>query len=204
MRIQILNDDGERVGYLIPINKHLASNPFVIQKLTKWRKMFKKYFLTQFTPTENRTKSWLESVVLPSGNRVLFLIYTSSNDIIGNFGICDLSEEKAELDNLIRGEKGGHPQLIYFAELSLLRWLFYDLCIPKVCLHVFSNNYKTISLHESVGFRTTASYSLAKEEHLDEIKYTPCEVFDSNFSEFSYLEMTLIASEFKKIHECLR
>ena len=200
-QIDIVDNKSLRIGYLKPITKSLASDKEVVEKLTKWRRMFKRYFLTQFTPTPERTKSWLDSVVMPSDSRILFLICTDSNEIIGNFGVCDLSESKAELDNLIRGEKGGHPKLIYFAELALLKWIFEDLGIPTACLHVFSNNYKTIALHESVGFKTVASYPLSKQDLQDEINYAVCDSSNSEVVDFSYIEMKLAATEFRDIYQ---
>jgi hypothetical protein len=199
-QLDILGEDGIKIGSLNPIDNRLASDQGVIDKLTKWRKIFKKSFLTQFIPTPEKTKSWLESVVLPSDDRVLFLIYTDKGKIVGNFGVCDLCENRADLDNLIRGEIGGHPQLIYFAELAMLRWLFRELDIPIVSLHVFSNNYKTISLHESIGFRTIASYCLIKEESEHELRYVMRDTPSTQVASFTYCKMMLTSAEFEKIH----
>lgn len=199
-QLEILDENGIKIGSLKSIDSRIASDQVIIDKLTRWRKMFKKFFLTQFTPTPERTKSWLQSVVLPSDNRVLFLVCTDKDEIVGNFGVCDLSENRAELDNLIRGEKGGHPQLIYFAELAMLRWLFRDLGVKAVSLHVFSNNYKTISLHESVGFCATASHHLIKEESEDEVRYITSDTPSAQAADFTYLEMMLTPTEFEKAH----
>lgn len=197
-QLEILDEYGIKIGSLKPIDSRIASDHVIIDKLTKWRKMFKKFFLTQFTPTPERTKSWLQTVVLPSDNRVLFLVCTDKDEIVGNFGVCDLSENRAELDNLIRGEKGGHPQLIYFAELAILRWLFRELGVKALTLHVFSNNYKTISLHESVGFCTTASHHLIKEESEDKVRYITSDTPSAQVADFTYLEMMLTPTEFEK------
>lgn len=197
-QLDILGEDGIKIGSLNPIDYRLASDQGVIVKLTKWRKMFKNFFLTQFTPTPEKTKSWLETVILPSDNRVLFLVCTCKDEIIGSFGVCDLSNNRAELDNLIRGEMGGHPQLIYFAELAMLRWLFRELGVSIVTLHVFSNNYKAISLHERVGFHTIASHPLTKEESEDEVRYIIQDTQNAQAASFTYLEMILTSAEFEK------
>lgn len=199
--LDIIDSNGIKIGSLKPIDSQILSDQAIIDKLTKWRKMFKKFFLTQFTPTPERTKSWLQSVVLPSDNRVLFLICTDKDEIVGNCGVCDLSKNRVELDNLIRGEKGGHPRLIYFGELAMLRWLFRELGVKAVTLHVFSNNYKTISLHESVGFCTTASYHLIKEESEDEVRYITSDTPSTQAADFTYLEMMLTPTEFEKAHK---
>ena len=200
-KLEILDGQGIKIGSLKPIDNWLANDQGVIDKLTRWRKTFKKFFLTQFTPTPERTKNWLNSVVLPSDNRVLFLVYTDKSEIVGNFGICDLSQNRVELDNLIRGEIGGHPRLIYFAELTMLRWLFRELGIPIVTLHVFSDNYNTILLHESVGFRKVASCDLAKEESEIELRFATCDTPSKQAASFTYLEMMLTSEEFEKAHK---
>lgn len=193
--IPILDDQNNSIGYLKPITiKHISKHD-VISMLTKWRKMFMKFFLTQFTPSTERTKNWLTKVVLPSEDRILFLIYTIEDKVIGNFGVCNLSSESAELDNLIRGEKGGEHQLIYYSEISLLKWLFLELDMKSVFLHVFSNNSKTIALHERVGFEVVEEYRLWKQKTDDGLIYSTTKTTD-DLVDFSYLKMNLLKEKF--------
>ena len=150
--IAIKDNNDKAIGSLVLVQKRDANNPIILDALTRWRKKYMKYFLTQFNASTNRTKSWLENIVIPSTDRLLFLILDEDNNLIGNFGIADILFDRCELDNLIRGEKGGHPKLIYFSELSLLKWLFLEKNVKRVNLHVFANNLPTIKLHKSVGF----------------------------------------------------
>jgi len=199
-RISILNDEEKKkeiVGYLKPITKNvlLDDEQGVISLLTKWRRMFAKFFLTQFVLSNERTERWLNQIVLPSRDRILFLVCTSDHKAIGNFGLCNVNSESAELDNLIRGEKGGDPQLIYYSELSLLKWLFLDLGVKTACLHIFSNNSKTISLHEKVGFVVTQEYKLW-EQKTDEGKRYSIVEGEGQPVDFCYLEMNLDRESF--------
>lgn len=193
--IPIFDDQNNSVGYLKPITIEQLENGDVIYMLTKWRKMFMKFFLTQFSPSTERTRNWLTKVVLPSQDRILFLIYTMENKIVGNFGVCNFSSESAELDNLIRGEKGGVPQLIYYSEISLLKWLFLELNMSNVFLHVFSNNSKTIALHEKVGFEVIQESTLWKQRTDDELIYSISEKI-GDAVDFSYLKMNLLKEKF--------
>ena len=135
--IAIKDNNDKVIGSLVLVQKRDANNPIILDALTRWRKKYMKYFLTQFNASTNRTKSWLENIVIPSSDRLLFLILNEDNNLIGNFGIADILFDQCELDNLIRGEKGGHPKLIYFSELSLLKWLFLEKMLSE-SIYMFS------------------------------------------------------------------
>ena len=197
--IPILNYERIQVGRLRPIDIELSKNPELIEKLTKWRRMFARYFLTQFQPSIERTAAWLHNIVIPSDDRLLFLICDMDDIIIGNFGICNLLPTEAEIDNLIRGEMGGDPNLIFFSEIALLKWLYFSARIESALLHVFSNNGMTISLHSSVGFLETKRYDLQKIQVGDEIKYSIGA--EGEIADFQYIEMRLSREEFQWKHQ---
>lgn len=169
--IPIKKDNGLLIGYLRPIGNMLIHDELVINSLTRWRQKFMKYFLTQFEATNQRTSSWLQNIVLEDDTRILFLIVDNTGKAIGNFGVSNITESSAELDNLIRGEKGGDSQLIFFSEISLMLWLYNTLEIKDIYLHVLSNNAKTIALHHSVGFEKYQTKYLTKRSKNDEIFY---------------------------------
>jgi hypothetical protein len=196
-QISISNQLGIVIGYLKPITyKLIGSDENLVPLLTKWRKMFKKFFLTQFIPSNERTQRWLEEVVLKRHDRLLFIIYTDELLPIGNFGICNVNDISFELDNLIRGEKGGDSRLIYYAEISLLHWAFLNLQSQFSTLHVFSSNSKTIALHKEVGFKVTKEYPLRRETNEEgEILYSITEESTGDV-DFSYLEMSISRDEF--------
>lgn len=169
--IPIFNDCHQYIGKLKPVDVELAQDKNIIEALTKWRQKFMRFFMTQFEATSERTEKWLKDIVLTDDSRLLFLIYDENNKLIGNFGICNIQEQNVELDNLIRGEKGGHKHLIFFSELTLISWL-YSLGIINIYLRVFNNNFKTISLHSSVGFKPKETLALQKNiNNSNEITY---------------------------------
>ncbi|MDY7055160.1 GNAT family N-acetyltransferase [Limnospira fusiformis] len=169
--IPIVKDEGSSIGRLVPINTELANDSLIIDNLRKWRQKYMKYFLTQFVATNERTQLWLNNSVLLDDTRILFLIQDEEDKWIGNFGICNIREKEAELDNLIRGEKGGDQKLIFYAEISLMRWIYKNLGIEDIYLHVFSNNSRTINLHSSVGFEISKIYQLVKTKTDQQIQY---------------------------------
>jgi RimJ/RimL family protein N-acetyltransferase len=169
--LSITTDKGQVIGSLAAITTETASNPQIIAALTRWRQKYMRFFLTQFEATESRTAAWLENVVLKDDTRILFLILDEVGREIGNFGVANIAAGSAELDNLIRGERGGDSRLIFFSELALMRWIYRQLKVDEIYLHVFSNNPKTIALHQSVGFSMSNSWGLIKQESADQIRY---------------------------------
>jgi RimJ/RimL family protein N-acetyltransferase len=188
--IPILKADGSKIGELKPVNKKLIKEVEIVNSLTKWREKFTRYFLTQFQPTIQRTVNWLNNVVVASDNKVLFLIYNENNKLIGHIGLSNISVDSVEIDNLVRGEVGGDKDLIFFSEIALIDWVFYQLNVPLIVLNVFSNNFLAINLHKEVGF------SIYKEKEL--WKYTTGnDVFFSTnkgvgiIAKFKYIGMKL-------------
>lgn len=201
--IPIVNDRNTIIGSLSPIDGKLSNDEVIISSLTRWRKMFMRYFLTQFEATNEQTRTWLNNVVVKDDTRILFLIMDEINKAIGNFGICNITSESAELDNLIRGEKGGDPKLIFFSEVSLIFWIYKNLNIDNLYLHVFSNNLRTIQLHESVGFVHCNIYRLIKKGNLGEIHYAIDYSSKPKENEFGYIKMVLDKHEFLSRHPWL-
>jgi len=197
--IPILNYEHVQVGRLRPIDIELSKNPELIEKLTKWRRMFARYFLTQFQPSIERTADWLHNIVIPSDDRLLFLICDMDDIIIGNIGICNLRPAEAELDNVIRGEKEGDPKLTFFSAIALLKWLYFSVRVDSALLHVFSNNVKGISLYSNVGFVETKRYDLRKIQVGDEIQYSIG--IEGEITDLKYIEMRLSRKEFISKHQ---
>ena len=194
-RLPVFNEDGTLIGTLMCVDEGLAHDPSVIEDLTQWRTRNMRYFLSQFDATAERTLQWLDKVILPSDDRLLFLICTEASDIVGNFGLCNMRAEHAELDNLIRGRNGGGARLIFFSELAILAWLFGKLEIPIATLHVFSNNARTIRLHSSVGFAVRRSFSLTRRDQQGEVRFE-VDGSDGEPADFCYQEMFLSRETF--------
>ena len=198
--IAIKDNNDKVIGSLVLVQKRDANNTIILDALTRWRKKYMKYFLTQFNASTNRTKSWLENIVIPSSDRLLFLILNEDNNLIGNFGIADILFDRCELDNLIRGEKGGHPKLIYFSELSLLKWLFLEKKVKRVNLHVFANNLPTIKLHKSVGFVEIGRRKLERVQSKDgAVSFEETQICSEGNS-IEYLELMLESNDFNDMY----
>lgn len=136
------------MGLLKPLANQLANDEEIVNSLAAWRRRFNRFFFTQFEVTSERTKGWLNDVVIKDDTRILFLITDATNRLNGHVGACNISGDRAELDNFIRGERGGDPKLMVLSGLRLIGWLYGVLHIRKISARVFANNIKTLSVYE--------------------------------------------------------
>lgn len=162
-RINIFNDNYEKIGYLKPITKSILLNDFIIKKLTKWRNNAMQFFMTQFNATFERTKNWLNKTVLSDNTRLLFIIYDSTGKAIGNLGFTKLNEYSAELENLLRGEHGGGSKLIYYTEVAIIKWMFSCLKIKEITGNIFLDNEIPLSIHKKIGFSIREEFPLYRK-----------------------------------------
>ncbi len=161
------------------------------------------FLMTQFTATPERTGNWLHQLVLADDTRLLLMIRDDTGQWIGNFGVCGISSGSAELDNLIRGAKGGHARLIFYSELALMRWLYETLEVATIRLRVFSHNRVTLRLHRSVGFVQRQVLPLGMERTRDTRRYFTSPQPHHARAEFDLVEMAMDRNEFFARHTWL-
>ena len=168
--IPIYDDNGAEIGVMRPITKlHLQYND-IIEKMTNWRNQYNTFFLTQFNATPERTKQWLKTVVLSDPTRLLFLIYCRDN-LIGHYGFKELRGDSVFADNLLRGERDGHPSLMRYAGSTLVEWLFDFMQVNEVYGYLFANNAMAIKLNRDVGYSFLEKFPLQKQVDGEEIKW---------------------------------
>tara|TARA_R100001143_G_C3360967_1_gene135593 strand:+ start:14921 stop:15604 length:684 start_codon:yes stop_codon:yes gene_type:complete len=199
-KIIIFGNDGLSVAELYPFNSELIPKIDEISRnLTDWRNKSMRYFFTGFKATPERTMAWLKSSVLQSNSKILYLIYVNKKTV-GHFGLANVSQTRAELDNAIRGEKGGHPDLFKYIEYVLLDIAFNHLRVQKVEGKLFSNNLLAMMLHKQFGFIVSDRSKLKRVEDGEEWHYTSCEEAESN-TNFDQLIITLTKDKFLKSTE---
>jgi len=164
LEIPIVNGENEHVGKLSAFTDATVADPKLIEMLTLWRNRHRQFFLTQFEATVSRTRQWLERTVLADHNRLMFFIHEGNEEPIGHIGVLRLDRPMVELDNMVRGRSGRNGQLMYQAEVALLRWLFEVRRASGVYLLVLTNNWMTINLHSSIGFKMIETSPLVRKE----------------------------------------
>lgn len=173
LTLEIAGPSGESVGTLVAITGLRAQDPKLAAQLSAWRNASRRWFLTQFQATPEGTLAWLTEVVAPDSTRILFLICDSDSRPVGHIGLRGLSDTQAELDNLLRGEMAGHPQLVEYAERELLRWTFEVLGVRAVICNNLASNPLVLRLHESIGFRNSARIPLTRHETGEGVALVP-------------------------------
>ncbi|OWO97042.1 hypothetical protein B5E41_01785 [Rhizobium esperanzae] len=159
--IDLVDESGTPIGRLLPLTVSHLDDEVILGKLTDWRNANMNFFLTHFTATIERTRSWLANVVFKNPTQLMFLIY-SSDQLIGHFGFKDLTEKDVLLDNAMRGERGGHPKLLQAAGRALIDWLFEKTNVKTVYGYVLTTNAAAIMLNRAMGFGLWDKYPLNK------------------------------------------
>jgi len=165
LSVPICLPSGEKIGSLEAVTTATLSDDCVIDAFTRWRKTYGRFFLSQFTPTPERTRNWLMAI-LADERRMLFTIHAGPARV-GHYGFRDLHEGSAELDNLLRGERGGHPGLMRATVVALSEWLFSRLHVHTVVGNILADNAVALKLHTDAGFSLGAKrpLTLVADEH---------------------------------------
>lgn len=195
--IEIRDDNKIVIGKLIPVGKWTLKNDFIIDQIYSWRKRAMRYFLTRFKPSFELTFNYIKNISIEDKNRIFFLIYDEEENLIGHIGLADIKDTNAELDNMMRGNHGGHKDLIYYAELAILSWSFNVLNIENINLRVFSFNRGTIQIHSRSGFTDRSKIYLYKKVENDITTHQEVRKENSNI-EYHLKEMILNKKNFNK------
>lgn len=202
--ILVVDPDLRTIGSLRIIDTDMARDPNVADELTRWREPYQQFFMTWFPTSPSRTAEWLTSSVLADTSRLLAIIQDKAGRHIGNFGVRGIVDGSAELDNLIRGERGGGPDMIHNCELSLIHWLASCLKVRRLYLHVMTHNPRTIALHARVGFVQSEVSRLERLGTDTEGSYRAQPGAPVGDNELGLVRMELGIDEFYRRHEWIR
>jgi len=134
-----------------------------INLLLEWRNEYWDGFNTKFKGTYERTKKWLINQVLKNPDRVLFLIILDGKKI-GHIGIFyNKKEDSFWFENIIKGVKDSAPGIMEFVEKRFIKWVFDEFNVSQIKGYIFSDNYKTIRMHEKCGFLTLDAIPLKRK-----------------------------------------
>jgi RimJ/RimL family protein N-acetyltransferase len=161
-----------------------------IEALTRWREQRGEWFLTRFRPTVERTRNWIANVVAPDPTRKLFLLTDDTGAPVGTIGLLHLEDDPIEIDNILRGERRGHRDLMFHALAAAIRYAFAQPA-QGVNLFVLSNNDRACALYRRLGFVAARRFALVREERPDELRLDRGEPITTTTSEPHLLEMYL-------------
>ena len=162
--LPISNGRGQAIGSLVPITAQLAQDRDVLSDLCRWRAANMTSFFTVFEPSVEKTQAYLLRLSLPDPGRILFLIQDAAGRRVGNIGLCNVTDEDAELDNVLRGESVGDRSFMRFVQWSLADWVFHTLGLQKIYLNVLADNERAIRSYEHAGFAIVERKPLTRIE----------------------------------------
>lgn len=174
--IPILDANKNTVGFLRPITADFKTTiENCTELLRRWRAENPTLSPTRFHVTYEGTERWINDLVVCNDQRVLFMVQDLSGNYVGHMGFAgfDYADRSAEVDLVVRGEKGIAYGLMEHAILALVRWGKQELGLKHISLDVLWDNAHAISFYERCGFQRGELIPLTKEERQGEIRWTP-------------------------------
>jgi len=138
---------------LVPFSKFDLDSEFSIELLANWRNESIFAYPTRSPITTDGTKNWVEKAVLANPNRLLFWIVDSTLARIGHIGVVvDPTDNKFEIDNVLRGIKGDNPGLMSNA-LSKIEFIVEEeFSIEGIFLRVLESNKHALEFYVAHGY----------------------------------------------------
>ena len=195
LAIPVTDLSGDVIGTLVPVGEWILNDAEKIEAIRTWRSKARRMFLTQLDSTYEQTWSYLQDVSIEQVNRLLFLLFDDTGKFVGHLGICNVTEDSCELDNLMRGASGGDPRLVYFAEGAMLDWCFAPLGVSSAHVSVLSYNWMVIDLHKEVGFFESSRKALKKVVSDGLTTHQVVDQVESNVG-YAYVQMHLLKHVF--------
>ncbi|MFM7030187.1 MAG: GNAT family N-acetyltransferase [Micrococcales bacterium] len=158
---------------LVPVGPWILSETELVARMASWRGAAMEMFFAQFESTPEKTLGYLKAASIGQANRLLFVI-VESGVITGHVGFSNVSDQTAELDNVMRGIRTERSSVMQLAINRLVDWGFDELGLSNVTLKVSSINDRAIALYERCGFVVTSSVGLRRVERDGETVLTEC------------------------------
>jgi|TARA_B110000858_G_scaffold176958_1_gene211508 hypothetical protein len=182
--LPIFDSKKNEIGKLIPIGNWILTHTKKIENLSVWRQKNMKFFFSQFNSSCKRTLWYIKNLSIEKNNRIFFLIYTNNHKLIGHIGLAEIEKNFATMDNMVRGEEGGDPKLMYYSMIAIINWSFKILNIENLYGRIISYNWLTIFLYEEISFKIIERIPLKKIEENGEINHKDVDSSESNVRYF--------------------
>lgn len=204
MRIDALKDNDPAIAHsqaimcdrapeatvkLVPVGGWIFEESDLIETFARWRANSMNFFFTQFSSNVESMLAYLRDYSVSNSNQILFLIVEGDRPV-GHIGLSNISEDSAELDNVVRGETGRNPNIMTLASTALISWAFTTLRVSSIYLEVQSTNSRALRLYKNLGFVEESHTPVKKMVDGDLTFHIPCEKGDADV-DFSLLVMRL-------------
>ena len=169
--IPILSENG-LVGYLCPITyQYTLTNPEYPYLIWTWRTDNQIGFTARFENSEEKAKNWIDNILLPRKDRILFMVYNLEWVPVGHLGFStfDFENRSCEIDNVVRGLRG-NKGIMSQAMQTILTWGVNTLKVEHIYLRVINGNRHAIEFYQKLGFEIIGYiplYRIVKEDVID-------------------------------------
>ena len=165
----------DNAGRLVPVTDRHLGDAELLTEFSRWRAENSFAFPTQFPVTNEGTARWLRHGLLEVRDRMLFLVQASDGTLIGHLGYanCLGVPGEMEIDNVVRGVKGGAPGIMETSMRRITSWAVEAFAPDLIHLRVFSHNEHAIRFYERCEFVTVGQLPLRRTEVGDRITFTP-------------------------------
>ena len=134
--------------------KLIDNSEETITLITKWRKLYRNNFGSDFDIDENKTRKWINDEVLLNIDKIVFMIYVNEQKI-GIISTSDFHEKSnsAILDTMMKDPEFELPGLMTTVEKVYLKWMFDELKLSKIRGFLFSDNENMMKIHIKCGWK---------------------------------------------------
>jgi len=146
------------------ILKVVEDNDDTVNLLYSLRERFRDMFATDFVMTKEKTRKWINELVLDNPSRILFTI-SIENKMIGCIGHGGFNENEnsSQLDNMMKDPSCKISGIMTTVEKVYLRWMFEFFKLSKITGYLFSDNEKMMSVHYECGWKLLDTVAIKKK-----------------------------------------
>jgi len=147
----IKSREGTPIAYLDLIGAVDLQDKYLIEKITYWRRRFKQCFLSEFQPTCERTKAWMQKAIVNDPDRALFKILNPDKMLLGHIGAIHRNTY-IEYDYFILGVKLDVKHFALSVASQFLLWILSLTDMKLISGKVRSDNFHGLDFHRRTGF----------------------------------------------------
>ena len=109
-------------------------------------------------------RNWLENILLPSKNRILFLLIDGGSNVAGHIGLSadfETNLNVLEIDNVVKSPDVATRNLMSSSVQKLISWVMPILPVDEIYLKVMEDNNHAIRFYSNFRIYYVAKIEIA-------------------------------------------
>ena len=148
--VDLSGSNFESIGFMQLLTEEDLSQKELIENLRDWRQQANGWFLTESDGSLTATESWIRNYV--GKGDYFWIIKLNDGKPVGHVGIKK-HEKEFELDNLVRGERGGPGELMFIACKQAMEQVSANCTVENFINQTFEDNIAALRIHKRLGFQ---------------------------------------------------